>query len=228
MAQLNVLDVNGKNVGTVELKDEIFGHDVISDKKKIDLMHRYVDMQLSSKRAGTASTKTRAEVSGGGRKPWVQKHTGRARTGSTRNPLWRHGGVIHGPKPKDWSKKLNKKMKKLALKYALSLRHQEGNLVVLDDIKFETPRTREMKNVVANLGFEKGTKALFVLPWKKEEYRNVKLSGKNIPEIKVIIADNPGNGRSTNIDGLNVYDILNHEKLVLTVDLVRKIEEVLG
>jgi len=247
MAQLNVLDVSGKSVGTVELKDESFGHEVLSDKKKIDLMHRYVDMQLSSRRAGTASTKTRAEVSGGGRKPWVQKHTGRARTGSSRNPLWRHGGVIHGPKPKDWSKKLNKKMKKLALKYALSLRHQEGNLIVLDDLKFETPRTKEIKNVIsslglekgtkalfvlpwkrASLGLEKGTKALFVLPWKREEYKNVKLSGKNIPEVKVIIADNPGNGRSTNIDGLNVYDILNHEKLVLTVDLVRKIEEVLG
>ncbi|AKI97888.1 50S ribosomal protein L4 [Kosmotoga pacifica] len=228
MAQLNVIDVNGKTVGTLELKDAIFGHDVINDKKKIDLMFRYVDMQLAARRMGTASVKTRSEVSGGGRKPWAQKHTGRARSGSTRSPLWRHGGVIHGPKPKDWSKKLNKKMKKLALKYALSLRFQEGNLIILDDIKFETPRTREIKNVISKLGFEKGTKALFVLPWKREEYKNVKLSGRNIPEVKVIIADNPGNGGSTNIDGLNVYDILNHEKLVLTVDLVRKIEEVLG
>lgn len=226
MAQTDVLNVSGNKIGTVELKDSIF-----NVEPNYDVMFRYVDMQLANRRAGTASAKTRSEVSGGGRKPWPQKHTGRARTGSIRNPLWRHGGVIHGPKPKDWSKKLNKKMKKLALKSALSLRFKEGNLVVVDDIKFDRPKTKQMREIVKNLGLSDAKKVLFILPWKRDEYENVKLSGRNIPGVKVIIADNPGNlgnGRSSNIDGLNVFDILNHEKIVFTVDLVRKIEEVLG
>lgn len=226
MPQMDVINMAGKKIGTVELKEEIF-----SLEPNTDVMFRYVNMQLSSRRAGLACAKTRAEVRGGGRKPWAQKHTGRARFGSSRNGLWRHGGVIHGPKPKDWSIKLNKKMKKLALKSALSVRFQEGNLVVVDDMKLEKPKTRELKNVLKNLGLAEENKVLIVLPWKTDEYKNVKLSGKNLKGIKVILADNPGNssnGNSSNIDGLNVYDILNNEKLVITTDLVRKIEEVLG
>lgn len=226
MAQADVVNMAGQKVGTVELIESVFN---VEPNK--DLMFRYVNMQLSGRRAGLASAKTRSEVRGGGRKPWAQKHTGRARVGSTRSPLWRHGGVIHGPKPKDWSFNMTKKMKKVALRSALSLRLNEGNLVVLDDLKFDNPKTKQLREVLSNLGLDKSQKTLFVLPWQKDEYQNVRLSGKNIYGVKVIIADNPGNTAvtsKTNIDGLNVYDIINHEKLVITTDLVRKIEEVLG
>ncbi len=226
MATVDLFNVKGEKIGTVELKDEIF--DIEPNK---DVMWRYIDMQLSNRRAGTASTKTRAEVRGGGRKPWPQKHLGRARHGSIRSPIWRHGGVAHGPKPRDWSKKLNKKMKRLALKSALSVKYREGKLLVLDDLSFESPKTKEMRSVLKNLNLA-DSKVLFVLPWKREEYLNVRLSGRNLPGVKVIIADNPNNSkdgeRAVNIDGLNVYDILKHEYLVLTKDMVRKIEEVLG
>ncbi|MFO7882884.1 MAG: 50S ribosomal protein L4 [Kosmotogaceae bacterium] len=226
MAQIDILDINGKNVGSAKLKDSIFN---IEPNK--DVMFRYVDMQLASKRAGTASTKERAEVRGGGRKPWPQKGTGRARVGTTRSPLWRHGGVTHGPKPKDWSKKLNKKMKKLALKSALSLRFQEKNLIVLDDLTLDKPGTKNVKNILDNLGL-KNEKVLLVLPEKVEKYENVKISGRNLSNVKVLIADNPGNsinaGNTNNIDGLNVFDLLKYEKIVLTTALVEKIEEVLG
>ncbi|WP_367356498.1 50S ribosomal protein L4 [Mesotoga sp.] len=226
MAQADVVNMAGQKVGTVELIESVFN---VEPNK--DLMFRYVNMQLSGRRAGLASVKTRSEVRGGGRKPWAQKHTGRARVGSTRSPLWRHGGVIHGPKPKDWSFNMTKKMKKVALRSALSLRLNEGNLIVLDDLKFDNPKTKQLREVLSNLGLDKSQKTLFVLPWQKDEYQNVRLSGKNIYGVKVIIADNPGNTAvtsKTNIDGLNVYDIINHEKLVITTDLVRKIEEVLG
>ncbi|HAY99025.1 MULTISPECIES: 50S ribosomal protein L4 [unclassified Mesotoga] len=226
MAQADVVNVAGQKVGTVELSESVFN---VEPNK--DLMYRYVNMQLSGRRAGLASAKTRSEVRGGGRKPWAQKHTGRARVGSTRSPLWRHGGVIHGPKPKDWSFNMTKKMKKVALRSVLSIRLNEGNLIVLDDLKFDKPKTKQLREVLSNLGLDKSQKTLFVLPWQKDEYQNVRLSGKNIYGVKVIIADNPGNTAVTskaNIDGLNVYDIVNHEKLVITTDLVRKIEEVLG
>ncbi len=226
MAQADVVNMAGQKVGTVELIESVFN---VEPNK--DLMFRYVNMQLSGRRAGLASAKTRSEVRGGGRKPWAQKHTGRARVGSTRSPLWRHGGVIHGPKPKDWSFNMTKKMKKVALRSALSLRLNEGNLIVLDDLKFDNPKTKQLREVLSNLGLDKSQKTLFVLPWQNDEYQNVRLSGKNIYGVKVIVADNPGNAAvtgKTNIDGLNVYDIINHEKLVITTDLVRKIEEVLG
>ncbi|MBO8139616.1 MAG: 50S ribosomal protein L4 [Thermosipho sp. (in: Bacteria)] len=221
MATLDLLNSKGEKVGTIELKDEVF-----TVEPNLDVMWRYVDMQLTNSRSGTASTKTRSEVSGGGRKPWPQKHTGRARQGSIRAPHWRHGGVAHGPRPKVYFKRLNKKMKKLALKSALSLRFKEGNLIVVDDLKLERAKTRELKEVMKNLGLEE-SKVLFVLPKKIEEYENVKISGRNIPGVKVIIADNPGTEKVT-IDGLNVYDILNHDKLVLVQGTVQKIEEVLG
>ncbi|MDI3516815.1 MAG: large subunit ribosomal protein [Thermotogota bacterium] len=226
MAQIDVLNVNGEVIGKLDLKDEIF-----NIEPHLDVMYRYVDMQLTNRRQGTASTKNRAEITGGGRKPWPQKHTGRARHGSRRSPLWRHGAVAHGPKPREWFKKLPKKMKRLALKSALSVRYREKNLIVLDDIRFDTPRTKEMKSVLKNLELE-DRKVLFVLPWKSEEYKNVKLSGRNIPNVKVIIADNPNNSKTgekaVRIDGLNVYDIINHDVLVLTKDSVEKIEEVLA
>ncbi|NUU97448.1 50S ribosomal protein L4 [Marinitoga sp. 1138] len=225
MAQLDLYSVKGEKIGTIDVKDSIF-----AIEPNTDLLYRYVDMQLANRRRGTASTKTRAEVRGGGRKPWSQKHTGRARAGSIRSPLWRHGGVTFGPKPRDWSKKLTKKMKRLALKSALSVRVKENNLIVIDDLTFEKPRTKSMKEVLKNFGFE-NTKTLIVLPWKKDGYINVKLSAKNIPTVKVIIADNPNqgkDGKKVNVDGLNVFDIINNEKVILTKDTVAKIEEVLG
>ncbi|MCD6448977.1 MAG: 50S ribosomal protein L4 [Thermotogaceae bacterium] len=221
MATLDVFNISGEKVGTIELKDEIF-----NIEPNFDVMYRYVDMQLSNRRAGTASTKGRGEVSGGGRKPWPQKHLGRARHGSIRSPIWRHGGVAHGPKPRDWSKKLNKKMKKLALRSALSVKLNENKLLVLDDIKFDSPKTKKMREVLKNLKLDEA-KVLFVLPWKNEEYINVRLSGKNIPGVKVLIADNPGN-KKPNVDGLNVYDIIRYDYLVITEDMARKIEEVFG
>ncbi|MCS7174560.1 50S ribosomal protein L4 [Pseudothermotoga sp.] len=223
MAVVDLYNVKGQKIGVQELKDEIF-----NIEPNLDVMWRYIDYQLSNKRAGTASTKTRAEVSGGGKKPWPQKHTGRARHGSIRSPIWRHGGVAHGPKPRDWSKKLPKKMKRLAIKSALSQRFREGNLIVVDDIKFGDPKVKNMKQLLNDFQLL-GKKVLFVLPWKKPEYENVKLACRNIPGLKAIIADNPGVGQEdkVKIDGLNVYDIINHEKLVLTKDVVEKIEEVL-
>ncbi|KUK22886.1 MAG: 50S ribosomal protein L4 [Thermotoga sp. 47_83] len=220
------MNVKGEKVGTLEISDFVFNID-----PNYDVMWRYVDMQLSNRRAGTASTKTRGEVSGGGRKPWPQKHTGRARHGSIRSPIWRHGGIAHGPKPRDWSKKLNKKMKKLALRSALSVKYRENKLFVLDDLKLERPKTKFLKEILQNLQLS-DKKTLIVLPWKDEGYMNVKLSGKNLPNVKVIIADNPNNSKNgekaVRIDGLNVFDMLKYDYLVLTQDMVSKIEEVLG
>ncbi|PLV55636.1 50S ribosomal protein L4 [Thermotoga sp. SG1] len=226
MAQVDLLNVKGEKVGSLEISDFVFNID-----PNYDVMWRYVDMQLSNRRAGTASTKTRGEVSGGGRKPWPQKHTGRARHGSIRSPIWRHGGVAHGPKPRDWSKKLNKKMKRLALRSALSVKYRENKLLVLEDLKLEIPKTKSLKEILQNLNLA-DKKALIVLPWKEEGYVNVKLSGKNLPNVKVIIADNPNNSKNgekaVRIDGLNVFDMLKYDYLILTRDMVAKIEEVLG
>ncbi|HOQ38976.1 MAG TPA: 50S ribosomal protein L4 [Fervidobacterium sp.] len=222
MAQVALYNINGEKIGNIEISDDIFSID-----PNLDVMWRYIDMQLTNSRSGTASVKTRGEVSGGGKKPYPQKHTGRARQGSIRAIQWRHGGVAHGPKPRNYLKKLNKKMKRLALKSALSTRFQEGNLVVLSDIRFEKAQTKQLKNVLNNLGIA-NDKVLFVLPSKESAYENVKLSGRNIPGVKVIIADNPNNNGGNNIDGLNVYDIINAVKVVLTEGTVRKIEEVLS
>ncbi|MDI3472089.1 MAG: large subunit ribosomal protein [Thermotogaceae bacterium] len=224
MAQIDILNLKGEKVGELEIREDVF-----NIEPNTDVMFRYVDMQLTNRRAGTASTKTRGEVSGGGRKPWSQKHTGRARAGSIRAPHWKGGGVAHGPKPKIWNKKLPKKVKKLALKSALSVKFREKNLIVLEDLRFDKPKAREMRDVLKGLGLD-NTYSLFVLPKKEDAYVNVKLSGRNFPNVKVIIADNPNNGTPgiVKIDGLNVYDIIRHEKLVLTVDMVKKIEEVLG
>jgi len=222
MAHVALWNIKGEKIGTIEISDEVF-----NIEPNLDVMWRYVDMQLTNSRAGTASTKTRGEVAGGGRKPWPQKHTGRARQGSIRAIHWRHGGVAHGPKPRNFLKRLNKKMKRLALKSALSARFKEGNLLVLSDIRFDKPQTKQMREVLKALGIA-DEKVLFVLPKKENVYEYVKLSGRNIPGVKVIIADNPNNNDGNNIDGLNVYDIINASKVVLTEGTVRKIEEVLG
>lgn len=219
MAQINVYNKEFQEIDKIEIRDDIF-----NIEPNMDVLYRYVDMQLTNKRAGTASTKTRAEVRGGGRKPWPQKH--RARAGSIRSPIFRHGGVAFGPKPKEYHKSLNKKMKKLALKSALSVRFRENNLIILDDLKFDNPKTKDMKEVLNKFGIE-NKKVLIVLPYKEEGYKNVKLSAKNLPQVKVLIADNSGQNKK-NIDGLNVFDLINNEKIVLTREMVNKIEEVIG
>ncbi len=221
MAQINVFNKEFQEIDKIEIRDDIF-----NIEPNMDVLYRYVDMQLTNKRAGTASTKTRAEVRGGGRKPWPQKHTGRARAGSIRSPIFRHGGVAFGPKPREYHKSLNKKMKKLALKSALSVRFRENNLIILDDLKFDNPKTKDMKEVLNKFGIE-NKKVLIVLPYKEEGYKNVKLSAKNLPQVKVLIADNSGQ-KKKNIDGLNVFDLINNEKIVLTREMVNKIEEVIG
>ncbi|HOK15838.1 MAG TPA: 50S ribosomal protein L4 [Defluviitoga tunisiensis] len=221
MAQINVYNKEFQEIDKIEIRDDIF-----NIEPNMDVLYRYVDMQLTNKRAGTASTKTRAEVRGGGRKPWPKKHTDRARAGSIRSPIFRHGGVAFGPKPKEYHKSLNKKMKKLALKSALSVRFRENNLIILDDLKFDNPKTKDMKEVLNKFGIE-NKKVLIVLPYKEEGYKNVKLSAKNLPQVKVLIADNSGQNKK-NIDGLNVFDLINNEKIVLTREMVNKIEEVIG
>ncbi len=222
MPQLELMNVEGKKVGTVELKDTVFGVE-----PNYDVMFRYVHMQRAGRRAGTASTKTRSEIRGGGRKPWAQKHTGRARFGSSRNPIWRHGGVAHGPKPKDWSYSINKKMKKLALRSALSVRCAEKAIVVVDDLVMDQPKTKKLAEILKNLGINSSEKVLIVVPGDGDKYDNVKNSGRNIGEIKVLKAGNCGSEKP-GIDGLNVFDILNHTRLVTTADVVQRIEEVLG
>ncbi len=221
MSQIDVFNVNGEKVDTLQLNDNIF-----NIEPNQDVMFRYVHYQLAKRRAGLASAKTRAEVAGGGRKPYRQKHTGRARAGSTRSPLWRHGGVTHGPKPRDFSHKLNKKMKKLALKSTLSDKFKEGNLVVVDKLQLDSPKTKNIVEIKNNLKLD--TAVVFLHELNKE-HSNVKLAARNVKGLKVIIADNPNNvSEKTTIDGVNVFDMLKYSKVVLTRDMVKKIEEVLA
>jgi large subunit ribosomal protein L4 len=169
-------------------------------------------MLLANRRAGTHSTKTRAEVSGGGRKPWRQKGTGRARAGSIRSPLWRKGGIVFGPKPRSYRYSLPKKARRLALKSVLSAKVAEGNLIVLDSLHFDQPKTKSMVNVLKALNVD--NKALVVTAGKDE---NVIKSSRNIPGISPVEAAR-----------VNVYNVLNHEKMVITKDAVAKVEEVLA
>lgn len=223
MVSIHVLDLKGQKTEELQLLDSVF-----NVEPNMDLLYRYVDMQLNNRRQGTANTKTRSEVTGTGKKPYPQKNTGRSRQGSLKGPHQRHGGVAFGPKPRDWSTKLNKKMKQLALKSALSVRFKEGNILVLDDLKMDQPKTKGLLQILTALGVNE-RKALIILPYKKEEYMRVRLSGKNLPKVKVIIADNPGVGDDeVRIDGVNVYDIINNETLILTKATVSKIQEVLG
>ena len=204
MAKVSVYNIEGKVVGDIELNDAVFGVEVNEH-----LVHMAAVSQLANNRQGTQSAKTRAEVSGGGRKPWRQKGTGHARQGSTRSPQWTGGGVVFAPKPRDYSFKMNKKEKNLALKSALTSRVAENKIIVLDSIKFEEIKTKNMVAVLDNL---KVNKALVVL---NDNDQNVVLSARNIPNVKTA---------STNT--INVYDILKYDKLIVTKDAVATIEEV--
>ena len=204
MANVKVYNMEGKEVGTLELNDAVFGVEVNEH-----LMHLAVVGQLANKRQGTQSAKTRSEVSGGGRKPWKQKGTGHARQGSTRAPQWTHGGVVFAPKPRDYSVKMNKKEKALAIKSALTSRVAEEKIYVVDSLSFDEIKTKKMAAVLDSLKVEK---ALVVLD-KKDE--NVILSARNLPEVRTVMSNS-----------INVYDILKYGSLVITKEAVAQIEEV--
>jgi len=203
MSTVSVLNIKNEKVGEIELNENVF--DLVV---KEHLLHDVVKMQLAGRRSGNACTKTRVEVSGGGIKPWRQKGTGRARAGSNRSPIWRGGGVSFGPKPRDYSLKLNRKVKKQALAMAMSARLQEGNLIVLDDFTLDMIKTKEFVKVMNVLDVTNG---LIITPGINE---NVSRSGRNVNGFKVL-----------STEGLNVYDILLHKKLVLLQSAIEGLEK---
>lgn len=204
MAKVSVFNMEGKQVGEIELNDAVFGVEVNEH-----LLHMAVVSQLANKRQGTQSAKTRAEVSGGGKKPWRQKGTGHARQGSTRAPQWTGGGIVFAPKPRDYSFKLNKKEKRLALKSALTSRVNENKFIVVDSFSFDEIKTKKFQVAMNNL---KVAKALVVL---NDEDKNAAISAKNIPTVKTAYTNT-----------INVYDILKYDTLVVAKGAVAKIEEV--
>ena len=204
MANVSVYNIEGKEVGSIELNDAVFGVEVNEH-----LVHMAVVNQLANNRQGTQSAKTRSEVSGGGRKPWRQKGTGHARQGSTRALQWTGGGIVFAPKPRDYSFKMNKKEKRIALLSALSSKVAESKIVVLDEFKLDEIKTKKFVEVMNNLKVEN---ALVVL---EGENKNVVLSGRNIPSVKV-----------TATNEINTYDVLKYTTLVVTKAAVEKLEEV--
>ena len=205
MAELKVYDMAGKEVSTVELNDSVFGI-----KPNASVMHQAVVRHLANMRQGTQSTKTRAEVSGGGRKPWRQKGTGRARQGSTRSPQWTHGGVALGPKPRDYAKAMNRKARRLAMMSALSSKALSGDIIVIDKLELEQYKTKAVIEMLEALGA--AGKALIVTPEKNDHI--VKSAG-NIPGVNTAVYNT-----------FCVYDILNCDKFILSVEALKKIEEV--
>jgi len=204
MANVSVYNIEGNEVGTIDLNDAVFGVEVNEH-----LVHMAVLNQLANKRQGTQKAKTRAEVSGGGRKPWRQKGTGHARQGSTRSPQWTGGGVVFAPVPRDYSFKMNKKEKRAALKSALSSRVEENKFIVLDEISFDEIKTKKFQAVLNNLNVNK---ALVVL---EEGNKNVEISARNIPNVK-----------TARTNSLSVYDILKYNTIIITKACVATIEEV--
>ncbi|OMP67947.1 50S ribosomal protein L4 [Domibacillus epiphyticus] len=207
MAKVKVLNQSGSEVGDIELNDAVFG---IEPNEHV--VFEAVVMQRASLRQGNHKVKTRSEVRGGGRKPWRQKGTGRARQGSIRSPQWRGGGTVFGPAPRSYSYKLPKKVRRLALKSALSSKVQEQNILVLEALNFDAPKTKEFVNVLNNLSVN--SKALIVTDTVNEF---VALSARNIPGVTVVEAA-----------GINILDLLGHDKLIMTKAAVEKVEEVLA
>ena len=205
MPQVTVFDMTGKSVGEMTLSDAIFGIE-----PNTSVMHAAVVNYLANQRQGTQSTLTRSEVSGGGRKPWKQKGTGRARQGSTRAPQWTHGGIALGPKPRDYSYELPKKVKRLALKSAFSAKVADNNLIVVDNIAVEGYKTKAVAEMLSNLGADK--KALIVMP--EVDAKLIK-SAANIPGVKTAL-----------VNTIKVYDILNCDKFIVAKSALEKIEEV--
>lgn len=205
MPKVTVYDMSGNNVGEIELSDNLFGIEPNSSA-----VHQVVVNYLANQRQGTQSTLTRSEVRGGGRKPWRQKGTGHARQGSIRAPQWRKGGIALGPKPRDYSYTLNKKVKRLALKSALSDKVLTADLIVVDNIALDGFKTKTMVKMLGALGADK--KALIVMPEKNEQ---VIKSAANIPGVKTAL-----------VNTINVYDIVNADKFIVAKDAVQKLEEV--
>ena len=206
MAKVNVYDMTGKVVGDIELNDAIFGIE-----PNTAVMHEAVKNYLANQRQGTQSTLTRAEVRGGGRKPWRQKGTGRARQGSTRAPQWTHGGIALGPKPRDYGYHMNKKSKQLAIRSALSAKAAAGNVMVIDNLDLNEVKTKNFVKFMNDAGLT-GAKALVVTP---EARRNLVLSARNVPGVRTTVAS-----------VISVYDILKADKFVVDKAAVAKIEEV--
>jgi len=206
MPQIDVYSAENDKVGSLELSETVFGAEL-----KPHLLHEVVVWQLAKRRKGTASTKTRSELRGGGRKPWRQKGTGRARVGSRRSPLWRGGGTVFGPKPRDYSYTLPKKVKKAALRVALSDKLREEKLTVMTDFGLQAIKTKDFASVLDRFDTDN---ALVVIP---EADEIMEKSSRNLPKVKVLRAE-----------GLNVYDILKHDRLVLLENAVGKIEEALS
>ena len=207
MSKLELLNVNGEKVKDINLKDNVFGvtpNDVV--------LHDAIVLAMANSRQGTHSTKTRSEVSGGGRKPWRQKGTGNARQGSIRAVQWRKGGIAFGPKPRDYSKKQNRKERRLALKSALSYKVTDKELVLIEDIKFETNKTKEMVTLLDKLGLT-NAKVLLVI---NELDDNICLSSRNLGNVKVVLPCE-----------VNTYDVVNSDKMVVTASALKELEEVL-
>ena len=204
MANVSVYNIEGKEVGKIDLSDAVFGVEVNEH-----LVHMAVVSQLANNRQGTHKAKTRSEVSGGGRKPWRQKGTGHARQGSTRAPQWTGGGVVFAPVPRDYSFKMNKREKRAALKSALTSRVEENKFIVIDEINFEEAKTKNFANILKNLDV---SKALVVL---EDDNKNAELSARNIADVK-----------TAKTNTINVYDILKYNTVITTKAVVAKIEEV--
>jgi large subunit ribosomal protein L4 len=205
MPKVDVLNINGQKVDELELSESIFAAEISEYA-----VYEVIKNHLANRRQGTQSAKTRAEVRGGGRKPWRQKGTGRARQGSTRSPQWIGGGVVFAPKPRDYSYSVNKKVRRLALKSVLTTKVNEGNLIVLDALEMNAPKTKDFIAMLSAVNA--GKKALVVTA---ENSPNVVKSGRNIPGVDV-----------TFVNTLNVYDIMRHDSLIITKEAVRKTEEV--
>jgi large subunit ribosomal protein L4 len=203
MSTVNIVNTKNESVGEIELNDDVFNREV-----KEYILHEVVRMQRAAKRAGNACTKTRVEVSGGGRKPWRQKGTGRARAGTNRSPLWRGGGVSFGPKPRDYSFKVNRKVRQQAVSMALSARFQEGNLVVLDDFSMDQIKTQDFVKIMQVLDVDNG---IIVTDNATE---NLTKSSRNVNGYKVMSSE-----------GLNVYDLLLHKKVILLQPVIESLEK---
>ncbi len=201
--QLDIIDINNEKVDTIEIREDVFG-----GKTNKSLIYETIKMQMANKRLGTASTKTKGFVSGGGLKPWKQKGTGRARSGSIRSPLWRHGGTVFGPHPRDYSYNIPKKARFEALKSVLSLKIKENKIKILDSISVDEPKTKKVFNILKKIN------AVSSLVVVDENNKNLELAARNLKDSKVL-----------KIDGLNVYDILNYENLIITKSAFQKIEE---
>lgn len=207
MAVVKQINFNGETIGSVDIADAVFNVPL-----HVPAMHQVVVAQLANRRVGTHNTKDRGDVRGGGRKPWKQKHTGRARAGSTRSPLWVGGGVAHGPHPRDYHQKVNKKVRQIAIRSALTLKVQEENMLIIDRFALEAPKTKEFRAFLDRI--DSLQKPLIII---HENDMAVRKSASNITGALVL-----------HVDSVNVHDILNHQRLIATQEAVRKLEEVFG